>query len=486
MGLEQRATDSATSGQLPVTYKCDLNICKSETAHWPPQTVQYDGNEYNLESIFRSLGIHLAVRQHSVPLPDHPRGLATSLSDLHDLLQRHKSDPEKSSAWRANVLIVPSIAYCSNGRVRRPLGIMFDIGAADSGHPASEGCAIAWRLVSGSPILYLRTLAHEIGHLFNLLHPHEDEPPVYAGDTLMFETRHLVHSRRFPENVRLQFSDANIAWVRESPEGFVRPGGTPYGSRPGISARAVGLPTDHGADFGVAVDLASLTLRLRIVETTRARDLLPWLPLELEVELQVGRQCARTWPVDLDPAAGSLSVEMSARDGGWTPVRPVVRDCGAPRVMLRPGHSLRQTVMLPTLCLTDDLPRAIRVHYRAADRDCGNWSITSDELVVRARLPRSAAERAVCQAATDFDLRLAACWRGFPGRCWAAYCRLEALGRSVDLATIAPRLALLLAASPRGKPAVSSDPISIPRAPMHSAPVAEHVPWERETGCGCC
>jgi hypothetical protein len=404
--------------------------------------VEHQGNAYRLESILLSLGVDCTLTRADRPLPEHPRGFASSLVDLDDMLRSHRVGVSDGPCWRATVLLVPSIAYYSGGRIRRPIGVMFDVGKGSSPHRSREGCAVACRWVAENPVLYLRSLAHEVGHLFNLTHPHEDEPPVYTGDTLMFETRQLSRSRRFPENVRLEFSEANRAWIRETPEGFVRPGGAPYGSRPGKTTTVTTPPTDRrgrSVDFVRSGSPASLEIEIA------NPDPLPGLPLELIVGLAACESSRRTWSADLDPAGGKLEVESRTEGGTWSALPSVIRDCGVADEPIPPGGVLRRVIVLPSPFPQHDRTYAVRVRYCASDPRLGADEITSNELIVRTRTPIGHAERSVCAASRDVDLRTAAFLRGFPRRFAAARRRLERLFREVDLVAVAPRLALTLA-----------------------------------------
>ena len=428
--------------------RCELRLCKSPSVAWPPDAVEQNGRTYCLESILQSLGVECRLMRVDRPLPEHPRGLSASLVDLDDMLRPHRVPPSDEQCWRATALLVPSIAYYSGGRVRRPMGVMFDVG--DRMHRSREGCAVACRSVANSPLLYLRSLAHELGHVFNLMHPHEDEPPLYSGDTLMFETRCLSRSRRFPANVRFEFSDANRAWLIEAPEHFVRPGGAPYGSRPNKPTKAAFPPTDRGNNTAASTSIWSSAravvrreaVRLEIEATDP--DQLVGFPLEVNVSLAAEGFLRSALSADLDPAGGKLRVEARTEDGPWSTLPAVVRDCGAEEEPVPADGALRRTVMLPSLFPPDERPYFVRVQYRMCEPAFGMRTMTSNDLIVRARRPQSLAERSACFA-TDFDLRFAACLRGFPRRFAAARRRLERLSREIDVIAIAPRLALTLA-----------------------------------------
>ncbi|MCY2966470.1 MAG: hypothetical protein NT069_23035 [Planctomycetota bacterium] len=135
-------------------------------------------------------------------------------------------------------------------RYRRPLGLMFDTGASDTDGRPREGCAIAYRRVGTDPRAYLRTVAHELGHVFNLGHPGEGLEPFGQDsfNTLMVPTESLN-----PARAEFRFTESQRDWLANGPEDYVRPGGQEYGTRPadwrpggnGIAAPA-GVPLDNG------------------------------------------------------------------------------------------------------------------------------------------------------------------------------------------------------------------------------------------------
>jgi hypothetical protein len=179
----------------------NLAIRKSQNVEWPPDYVNHRGEGQTLRRIFQQLDIDLSVNHEPNEVGERAWRLSHDLIDLYDLLPRRRTIAQGNSDWFATALIVPSIAYVSGNRVRNPQGVMFDVGSGRDGFPPRQGCALAWRTLRDDPRIYLRTLAHEVGHVLNLVHPEEESPAEYHGRTLMFETRTLSRSRTFPENI---------------------------------------------------------------------------------------------------------------------------------------------------------------------------------------------------------------------------------------------------------------------------------------------
>jgi hypothetical protein len=301
---------------------------------------------------------------------------------------------------------------------------MFDCGAADLDGVPREGCAVAWNRVCADPRIGLHTLAHELGHVFNLRHPHEDSPPEHHGRTLMFETRVLARSRAFPADIEFDFSSTGKAWLADGPDDFVRPGGRPYGARPGLAEPAAAPPTDD-------------TLRLEAIPFRT----LPWQPVELV--LRRSPSDPRRWPpFDLDPAGDMVAIEMSVDGESWLPVPSPVRECGT--VVQGGGQSPSATILLPGLCLA--APGKLHLRARVAPAPSqGIAAAVSPPLHVEIASPRDSAERAVSAFHRDFAARLAVCFRSFGLQTGTTAAGLDALSREVDLTARAPRLAFTLA-----------------------------------------
>lgn len=218
---------------------CSVTIEKTHETSWPPLEIEVNAKIVSLTDIFAEAGLRLQFEFGEGNLRTDRNGTlkgALNRSELHALFSSRGFSSRESKHWRAHVLIVPRIAYREAGRVERPYGVMYDFGPYDLNGRPREGCAIAYDRVRHDPRVYLRTLAHELGHVFNLLHPCDDIPPQPMGTTLMNRTTDLGNPRRrlgrFPENVTWEFSPHDCLWLSVGPEDYVRPGGKPFGARP--------------------------------------------------------------------------------------------------------------------------------------------------------------------------------------------------------------------------------------------------------------
>lgn len=219
-----------------VARSCLIFFQKVAGTSWPPAVVTHRGVTVSLGSIFADAGLTLELRNLDDDLPRLSGGRSFEPADLRAGLLSTIDVQRTVSAdsWGACVLIVPEIITVANGRFSRPLGLMFDVSASDSGTQPRQGCAIAWRRVQDDDRTYLRTVAHELGHVFNLRHPGEGgEPyPRDAVNTLMVPNQYLRPAERYPENIEFRFSSADQTWLQQAPEHYVKPGGADYGARP--------------------------------------------------------------------------------------------------------------------------------------------------------------------------------------------------------------------------------------------------------------
>jgi hypothetical protein len=196
----------------------------------------------SLESLFRECGIALHIEKVEVELPYLPGGRSYELADLYAALNQIltrtaasslMSDSVSDLSWVAHALIVPDLLIIHHSRYRRPLGLMFDTNSA-WGRSGRQGCAIAYQRVRTEPRLYLRTIAHELGHIFNLGHPGEGTEPFSpdAINTVMIPTENLRPRHQIPDTLEFRFAAAQRHWLVHAPDRYVCPGGAEYGSRP--------------------------------------------------------------------------------------------------------------------------------------------------------------------------------------------------------------------------------------------------------------
>ncbi len=210
-------------------HHCRLLLRKVEGLTWPTLEMGV-GDQRLLERPFMEAGIAIEVvltgPDLTLLVSGRPFGKAELRSALR-AVQRTVEGPE--NGWTAVVLLVPRLCGSAIGWAGEPLGVTF--GAEDG---AREACAVAAGSIGDDPRKLLRTLAHELGHLFNLGHPGEGTEPFDADarNTLMVPSRRLEPPGRWPGPAAFRFTERQRAWLRYAPEPYVRPGGLPFGAKP--------------------------------------------------------------------------------------------------------------------------------------------------------------------------------------------------------------------------------------------------------------
>lgn len=306
--------------------KATVEIDKVVGTSWPPASVDKGGQTHTLASIYADAGMDLEVVQHQDELPIPANGPDFDLASLHAYMTEHRKT--QTSGWHAHVLVVPNIEYPRGTFIERPLGVMYDVAAADLNNLPREGCAMSARAVDGNKLKYLRTLAHELGHLFNLVHPKEEHPSQPIGTTLMNQTRDLQLLGDYPENIEYRFSDANKDWLVNAPDEFVMPGGRSYAARAG---------DDSTLAPGSAVATPGLTFEI----STKVQAFELGEPVYLRLTLRNDGEAPIEVSSLLSPAAGTVDVWIRAPNHREFRFRPVVALCSeAPLSSLAPKQEL--------------------------------------------------------------------------------------------------------------------------------------------------
>ena len=170
---------------------------------WPSFSATAPGSTTprSLQSIYSEVGIDLTVDQAATRFNDprsvlsFRRGEPFNDNELHQLLTQNVGvDPAVSvpaSMWHIRTFFVPQ--YQTSG----VLGIMYEapqqVGGAGEGR---DGLAMFMNTIGNDNLRLLRTMAHELGHAFNLLHEDGDDGVPYDGiangTTIMNQTRALT------------------------------------------------------------------------------------------------------------------------------------------------------------------------------------------------------------------------------------------------------------------------------------------------------
>ncbi len=234
--------------------KATVEIDKVTGTRFPPEKVTKDDKEHTLRSIYADAGVDLDVQMDQADLPLPATGENFELPHLHEYMTRYRK--AQRDGWYAHILIVPNIEYQEGWSIFRPLGIMYDFRSADVNNMPREGCAMSMARIASSDLMYMRTLAHELGHVFNLLHPKSEIPPLPIDTTIMNQTADLQGLGVFPDNIHFSFSEPNKSWLMTGPAEFVMPGGRPFTDRPDDAstlARDEAIETTPGLALEISV-----------------------------------------------------------------------------------------------------------------------------------------------------------------------------------------------------------------------------------------
>ena len=169
--------------------------------------VLHDGGSQSLGRAFLDAWVRVTEAPQGQPLPFARPEIG--LAELHAVMTANASTLD---SWNGFVLAAPALS-----RAPKAWGVMFDTGGHDVDDRPRMGCAVFTsaftRDKKAAPVLMLRTLCHEIGHMLNLAHP-ASRPP--DGDFLMEETQKVLARVGGVNNVRFFFSVKDLGHLRHA------------------------------------------------------------------------------------------------------------------------------------------------------------------------------------------------------------------------------------------------------------------------------
>ena len=196
----------------PAARKVFLEIDRMTGTPAVPLEQVVNGKTVSLKSMYADAGIDLDVREDQTDLP---RQDEVSLADLHAMMSAFRSVDPGQGIMRVHALVLT--------REREDpdtLGIMFDFGDDDRDGRPREGFAIFadphGTLPGGLKPELLLTMAHELGHCFNLHHPDWEGEAFRHGAT--------VESYSQADSVVWALSSHSKEHIRTDPAREVWPG----------------------------------------------------------------------------------------------------------------------------------------------------------------------------------------------------------------------------------------------------------------------
>ncbi|MDJ0842260.1 MAG: hypothetical protein QNK37_37510 [Acidobacteriota bacterium] len=264
---------------------------------------------------------------------------------LDDFGRMGTGEPVESPSWRA-WLLVASIFDTEN-----TYGLMFDEEGAQR-EAAAVFCSQSLRdlEINGNipelkdvPRALIRTAIHELGHIFNLIHPddehhhvidHKNRPLNRTDDVIATARR---KNEKFPDNALLFFSPHNRQSLIHDPDPQIRPGGNCFGyghatcaSHPSVED-IFGLPTSH-RDSG-----------LELILTSPKQSYRPLSYLYVDLRLQNTTEKSIQIPRALNIARGSLSITVKTPDRTIHRVGHIRTVCGRHDPVILAAHDFIET-----------------------------------------------------------------------------------------------------------------------------------------------
>jgi len=392
---------------------CTVELDRMADTAFPEQEVVRAGQQYRLESIFARVGIPLVVEHDEIDIPSlnlAPESLGEDRfyfqSELDTLQKQHRRVPVDpiptqcvltvANGWRPictrhfvhGMTVNGWWEDAANGEVYRSVaGGVFN---------AVRTTFFIFYLndsISSDPVKYFRTVAHEIGHTFNL--HHEDAVP---GITLMEQTKGLDD-----DHWKLEFSDTSVKHLVTHPAECVWPGpwsnyliapdhdplklthtDPGYRRRCSLGAQAPdaavvptslrpALPEAAPQAAGWSPQSSALWSQLALSIETEKSSFALGEPIDARVRLSNLGPAAVEVAASLEHRFGDLSVWITRADGSEIGVVPLehLESC-APPSSLEAGGAL--SAMVPVFFGIDgwtiSAPGTYRVH--AALRDHGS------------------------------------------------------------------------------------------------------------------
>jgi len=215
------ATDASI--QKATLRSCYVEMdCMTGTA-FPPNGLSHAGEIATLEGMYLEAAMMIDARQDEANVANVPGGNNYfTCAELDSLMAAHRNPAFAASGekWSAYYIVVDGYFQYDDGtQDTTVLGVMYDTADRD-------GCAVFHdhSYISTMPKAFLRTTAHELGHVFNLLHSFSD-----GHSTIMAKTGWISP---FPDAISYHFSDVSKRHLREHATENVRPGGIPFATCP--------------------------------------------------------------------------------------------------------------------------------------------------------------------------------------------------------------------------------------------------------------
>ena len=418
-----RISDYFRQTQLELDYEQGVDRWLTYNTSSLPRPDDVAAEELTLEKIYGRAGIEItrSSEVNRVSGAEAGANARWNSQELHDAMianwSRSEGDP-----WAMWVFFAKEY---ENDPGFVTFGIMFDtIGAHERSGTAIFSQAIADFYPAGTAnrdaIIkrhHFRTMIHEIGHAFNLLHSWQktlgtrwtasvaDEPN--ARSFMNYPYRVAGGEDAYWDDFSYRFSDQELLFLRHAPESFVNMGASAFGTSHGETEPTMELMQELSQEDGKP---ATLQLDLRV---NKERPVFEFMePVNIELKLKnISDQ-----PREVDQAIlkdiGHMTISITRDRTDTKQYRSYSQVCYADKkITLQPGESLYDNLFLSAGSLgwyiADPGMYEITVALSAAREDDQDKEIVSASfslIVLRPSLQRKREEEKLAQDVFNDDV----------------------------------------------------------------------------------
>lgn len=340
-------------------------------------------SERSMTSVMQDAGIRLNVRQGSAPVSaELANGDGWSNSELHNAMVSQQGDFSNQRQWRIWLL-----SASHHEEAQRYKGIMFDqIGRH------RQGCAVFYDRLQGDNAdkRQLRTICHELGHCFNLVH--SDERSRFRSLSIMTLPHLFIDgTTEYWRQFDFKFHKKELAHLRHAFEKDIIMGGAPFGSS-NSDSDPIGseqTPSDSGLRFKLKTN----------------KSFLLGEPVFVEFHLKAPKKSGLIANQPLSPIDGNVVFFIRPPNGDWIRYRPFI--IGFPHSGSENKHSdNHRSVSCEPISYGADgyyFEQVGIYRLKAYYRHCGT-AIHSDPITIRIDPPISHTEREFVDRYVSDDL----------------------------------------------------------------------------------
>jgi hypothetical protein len=357
-GTIPRISDYFRPTQFEIDYEQGVEQWLTYDTNSLPRPAGVDGEELTLEKSFGRAGIEVTRSSQVNQVSSTGAGVDVRWSEqeLHDAMLANWSRDE-GTPWAMWVFLAKEF---ENDPRFVTFGIMFDtIGSFQRSGTAVFSQSIADFYSSGTPnrdaIIqrhHFRTLIHEIGHAYNLLHSWQktfntpwissvvNEPG--AGSFMNYPDRYPGGEDAYWRDFTFRFSDQELLFLRHAPEAFVNMGTANFGVNNTEITPTIELMQELN---NLDPDRATLKLDLRVNKERPVFQYMESVALELKLTniSNQPRSVEKTILQDI----GHMTIYITRNQSETKQYRSYARPCYAQeQITLQSGESLYSSIFL--------------------------------------------------------------------------------------------------------------------------------------------